>query len=360
MPTESGPRCPAAILPRVRARRAVVWAMLSATACLVWISITSAQTPSTDAAFGERATFRLNKAELRAQGASPALLEKAGSTAYRYFRAVARPFAARTCYEFRDLRWRLPSVAVHGDAHIEQFMVTNEAYRPHRFRPGRIRAGRRGHGPVRGLDSCGLPEAKWSCDAPQAVAAYFDAYRASLDHPETRTRPSIVDRVRVGLPQDPRTWLQWADNLMRPMPAADEQAFRDGWFRFVDLMAETSPDRPRTFYGISRVGRVEIGIGSALDPKTLIRIDGPSDAPEDDVILEARITATPDGRDCVSRPPNGGSLDVPCRVPARTAVARGIRVRLARRARGAGTLDSVVGPWVPRAVSRRSPHAKRT
>ena len=101
--------------------------MLSATACLVWISITSAQTSSTDAPFGERATFRLNKAELRAEGASPALLDKVGSSAYRYFRAVARPFAARTCYEFRDLRWRLPSVAVHGDAHVEQFVVNNNS-----------------------------------------------------------------------------------------------------------------------------------------------------------------------------------------------------------------------------------------
>jgi len=283
---------------------------LIAAAWSVWMSIASAQSPAADAPFGERATFRLNKAALRAQGASTALLDQVGSSAYRYFRLVARPFAARTCYEFRDLRWRLPSVAVHGDAHIEQFVVTNEAY-------GLADFDRAGFGPavvdmVRYAASIHVAcrEAKWSCDGPKAVAAYFDAYRAALDRPETRMRPAVVDRVRVGLPQDPHTWLQWADDLMRPMPPAEEQALRDGWFRFVDLMTETSPDRARTFYRISRIGRVEIGIGSALEPKTLIRIDGPTDVPDDDLILEARITATPDGRDCVSRPLNGGSLDV--------------------------------------------------
>ena len=52
-----------------------------------------------------------------------------GASAFRYFRMLARQFDARTCYEFRDLRWRLPSVAVHGDAHIEQFAITDTSSR---------------------------------------------------------------------------------------------------------------------------------------------------------------------------------------------------------------------------------------
>ena len=152
-------------------------------------------------------------------------------------------------------------------------------------------------------------EVGWSCNGPQTVAAYFDAYRARWIGPRrerARDRRASARRPHAGS----ATWLQWADALMRPMPASEEQAFRDGWPRFVDLMRETYPDRPRTFYGIVRAGRVELGIGSALEPKTLIRIAGPSDAPEDDVALEARITVTPDGRECVSRSINGGSLDV--------------------------------------------------
>ena len=87
---------------------------------------------------------------------------------------------------------------------------------------------------------------------------------------------------------------------MQPLPADDEQALRNNWFRFVALMRETSPERPEAFYHIARVGRVAIGIGSALEPKTLIRIAGPTDSADDDYILEARITSVPDGRECVS------------------------------------------------------------
>jgi hypothetical protein len=270
----------------------------------------SAQTVSTQPPFGERASFQLNKSALRAEGGSAALLERVGASPFRYFRMLTRQFAARSCYEFRDLRWRLPSVAVHGDAHIEQFVVTDDSY-------GLADFDRAGFGPavvdlVRYAASIHLAcrEVQWSCDPGQAVTAYFNAYRGALDHPVARSQPAVVDRVRAGVLQDRQPWLQWVENLMQPLSPAEERALRAGWFRFVSLMRETSPERPEAFYRISRAGAVEIGIGSALEPKALIRIAGPTDMPEDDLILEARVTAAPDGRECVSRPANGGSLNV--------------------------------------------------
>jgi hypothetical protein len=274
------------------------------------MSLPAPQTISADPPFGERASFRVNKAALRANGASAELLERAGATAHRYFRLLAREFQARTCYEFRDLRSQLPSAPVHGDAHIEQFVVTDDSY-------GLADFDRAGFGPavadlVRYATSIHLAcrEAQWSCDATQAVAAYFEAYRAALDHPVTRTQPKLVDRVRAAPPRDQQAWLQWADGLTQAMPPAEERALRDGWSRFVELMKETSPERPESFYRITHVGMFHMGIGSALEPKTLIRIAGPTDMPDDDLILEARVTPTPDGRECVSRSANGGSLQI--------------------------------------------------
>jgi len=152
--------------------------------------------------------------------------------------------------------------------------------------------------------------ASWRCNSDEAVAAHFDAYRAALEHPVDRTAPSIVARLRADTPQDQQAWLRWADALMQPLPAGEEAALRRGWARFVQLMRDTRPDRSETFFGILRVGAVDIGVGSALETKTLIRIAGPTDAPDDDLILEARVTATPSGHECVSRPINGGSLHV--------------------------------------------------
>lgn len=285
-------------------------ALLAAGACIVWIAVASAQSVRAEPPFGEAANFRVNKAALRARGASSALVERVQASAFRYFRLLAQEFAARTCFEFRDLRWRLPSVAVHGDAHIEQFVITDHSFGLEDF-------DRAGYGPavvdlVRYAASIHLAcrQAAWPCNADEAVTAYFAAYRAALDHPVDRAQPALVARLRGAAPQDEHAWLLWAEGLMHPLPSNEEQALRQGWGRFVQLMRDTYPERPDTFYRISKIGRVDIGIGSALDPKTLVRIEGPTDMPDDDLMLEARITETPTGRECVSRSTTGGSLHV--------------------------------------------------
>jgi len=266
-----------------------------------------AATRSPNVPFGERASLRIEKTTLRAQGASPALLTRLDGSAFRYFRLLANQFSARVCFGFRDLQWRLPAVAVHGDAHLEQFVITRQSYGLEDF-------DRAGFGPavvdlVRYAASLHLAcrEVGWRCNSDQAVAAYFDAYHAALEGPITRTAPSLVGRLRAE-PQESETWLQWAESLMLPLPAPEEEELRKGWGRFVRLMQDTRPERTEAFYRIVRVGRLVIGLGSALEPKMLIRIAGPSARSDDDVVLEARLAARPSGRECVLRPLNGGPL----------------------------------------------------
>jgi hypothetical protein len=253
--------------------------------------------------------LQLTRTQLRSSGASDALVDRIGASAYRYFRAVSEPFKHRTCEAFRDLRWRLPSGAVHGDAHLEQFVVTDDEF-------GLADFDKAGYGPaivdlVRYAASLHLAcrEIEGGCDPEQAVTAYFNAYRTALDHPVQRRQPAIVARLRGRLGPEPDAWLHWADGLMQPLAPAEEERVRSHWFRFVALMRETVPERPETFYRIRRLGSVEIGLGSALERKLLIRIEGATDGPLDDVILEARYHSLPDYRGCVWRP-TGGSLNV--------------------------------------------------
>ena len=268
-----------------------------------------AQPASTSLPGDDIFNLQLTKAKLRVNGASEALLDKIGASAYRYFRAVAEPSKHRTCEAFRDLRWRLPSGAVHGDAHLEQFVVTDEDF-------GLADFDNAGYGPaivdlVRYAASLHLAcrEIEGGCDPEQAVTAYFNAYRTALDHPVPRHEPAIVARLRARLGREPEAWLQWADGLMQPLAYAEEERVRREWFRFVALMRETTPARPESFYRISRLGSIEIGLGSALERKMLIRIAGATDDSRDDLILEARTHSLPEYRGCVWRP-TGGSLNV--------------------------------------------------
>jgi hypothetical protein len=290
--------------------RRLVCALVCASACRSAEGPFLSPEPASTSRPGEDIfNLQLTKAKLRANGASEALVDRIGASAFRYFRATAEPFKHRTCEAFRDLRWRLPSGPVHGDAHLEQFVVTDEDF-------GLADFDNAGYGPaivdlVRYAASLHLAcrEIKGACNPEQAATAYFDGYRTALDHPVRRHQPAIAARLRARLGTEPEAWLQWADGLMQPLAHAEEERVRSEWFRFVALMRETTPARPASFYRITRLGSVAIGFGSGLERKMLIRIAGATDDPLDDVILEARNHSLPESRGCVWRP-TGGSLNV--------------------------------------------------
>lgn len=262
------------------------------------------------AAFGEYVTLAVEKSALRARGASTELLVKIDASPHRYFRLLGPQFAARTCFAFRDLRWRLPSVAVHGDAHLEQFVVTRTTFGMEDF-------DQAGFGPavvdlVRYAASIHIAcrKASWRCDADQAVSAYFTTYREAIDHALAPATPGIVHRLRRTSPPSTAAWLAWVETQIRALPAEEETQYRRSWTRLVALLTAVQPNRPANQYEISRVGRIEIGVGSALEKKVLVRTRGASDDPVDDLVLEARLTTRPTGTECVWRPPHGGSLHV--------------------------------------------------
>lgn len=265
--------------------------------------------PACETAFGAPATFALDAADLRARGASPALLAKLAKDPYTYFRALGQPYALRTCAAFRDVRWHLPVGAVHGDAHVEQFVVTPETAGVEDF-------DQSGWGPavvdlVRYAASLHLAcrQVSWTCREDAVTSAFYQAYRASLDRPPARTTPAVVARLRARTPTEPGPWLAWADGLMRPVPAGVEARARRGFLDFQRQELEVHPAQAAGYYEIVRMGALQMGVGSALETKLLFHVRGPTEAPEDDVIIEARSTLPPMGSECPARPLHGGALE---------------------------------------------------
>jgi len=261
--------------------------------------------------FGASTTFRVDKAALRAGGMTAKQMTRLEASAFRYSRMLAGQFEARTCWSFRDVRWHLPVVAVHGDAHLEQFVVTNNTFGVEDF-------DKAGYGPavvdlVRYSASIELAcrEATFPCDPKKAVDRYFTEYRASLDKmPDRSHPPTVVERMRRKAPQRRAAWLDWVDAQMGPLTPEHEALARKGWKTFADLQIAVVPDRSAEFYEIARVGELRMGVGSALERKILVRIRGPSNDPNDDVVLEARAGEAPGASGCVWRPAHGSSLHV--------------------------------------------------
>jgi Uncharacterized protein conserved in bacteria (DUF2252) len=231
----------------------------------------------------------------------PALASAIRNSPYAFFRLVNRSWASRVCAEFAGDRGSLVPVRLHGDAHVEQYAVTDVAYGLDDFDDT-------AEGPavidvVRFLGSLRLAarERSWTGEFDRVASAFLRGYHDGLTDPAglDGPMPRIVRRLRQRRVPDTARFLAWADALMKPVTPPVDRATR----RALDLLAAHMTTGPHAkaagFFRIKRFGRVSLGIGSRRLPKLLIRVEGPSPAANDDVILEAKEPANLIGIECL-------------------------------------------------------------
>lgn len=241
--------------------------------------------------------------------ARPGLVERLRRTPHGYFRFVSRQFTQAVCAQFSDARDHFPDVNLHGDAHLEQYAVTSlgrgltdfdeSARGPSfvdlvRFGVSLELAARRKH---------------WRGEGARAFGAFLGGYRAALKDPDIRSlTPPAASRARGRFSRDHRLALHRADALIDADPVATSEvaaASRE----FASRMLANRAGLPSSFFRVKKAGRPALGIGSALDEKYLIRIEGWGQGADDDQILEAKLVRPLPGDGCLR--PNQGPARVP-------------------------------------------------
>ena len=150
--------------------------------------------------------------------ASPELVKRLQSSAFDYFRFVNRPWIARVCEVFGEDLHDLSNVRLHGDAHVEQFALTKDAWGLDDFDDS-------ARGPalvdiVRFLGSMNLAARQrgWTRDRDALVNRFFEGYRRGLSQPDFRPpQPDIVGRLRAQAHRSRPEFLAWGETLMVPM-----------------------------------------------------------------------------------------------------------------------------------------------
>lgn len=254
------------------------------------------------------ASLELTEAELDGLADRPDLLLRVRSDPYAYFRLLAGTFSRRVCAEFDRSIDEMPLVNLHGDAHIEQYAITPTAHGLDDFDEA-------GMGPavvdlVRFASSIHFAcrRVAFDCGPEAAVDGFLDAYAEALADPETAVpTPAWVARERRRTTADRKAFLAWAESLMEPPDPRTRTRMMERWALFVRLMTRLGPDAPDDYYGVEGIGAIDIGVGSALDAKFLLRIRGDSAAPEDDVIVEIKPMNEVEAP-CLLRPPAGGMI----------------------------------------------------
>ncbi len=237
------------------------------------------------------------------------LADRLRDSAYAFFRFQHAAFTARTCQLFARDRHVLPLVNLHGDAHVTQYATTQLGFGLDDFDEA-------GFGPavvdlVRFGASLHLAcrEAGFACDPVPAIANFLTAYRTATIAPDTPlVVPTWVKRVRRREPTPRARYLDFAEGLMQPIADGTRVRLTRAWKQMARMLRATGFRAPTSFLRLERVGRIDVGIGSALVQKFLLRVRGPSDDPLDDRIIEVKAHSSADRTSCVFHPPTGGVL----------------------------------------------------
>jgi Uncharacterized protein conserved in bacteria (DUF2252) len=231
--------------------------------------------------------------------AHPALVSRLRDSPHNYFRFVNPPFSHAVCEWFVAMRAELPEVTLHGDVHVEQYAITS-------LGRGLTDFDAAARGPsVIDLVRFGVSlelaarEKGWSGEGRRAFEEFLQGYRDALQKPALERPPRrLIRHSQAAFARDHALSLRRADALMD----ADPVAMSDLTVDFVPYVAEMrrlSPGLPASYFLVKKAGRLHMGIGSALDEKYLLRIEGRSAEDGDDQILEAKLVRPLAEAECV-------------------------------------------------------------
>jgi hypothetical protein len=231
--------------------------------------------------------------------ASPALIDRLRSDPFTYFRFINRVWTARVCEVFADVT-DAPIVRLHGDAHVEQFALTKDAWGLDDFDDSTL-------GPsfvdiVRFMGSLDLAarQRRWMRDRDVLWDRFLEGYRRGLSDPDYRLpEPDIVRHLRGQAVRTQAAYLAWGEKQMQPMDGATSKSVVEGIDAFAQFVRKERPQLAPGYFAIVRAGWLRVGVGSAAARKVLVRVQGPTTASDDDVLIEAKEVANLDGLGCL-------------------------------------------------------------
>jgi hypothetical protein len=217
----------------------------------------------------------------------PRCAQKVARDPFAYFRYTNRPFVDLVCTRWASAITSMPMVIAHGDAHLEQYAVAAEGRGLADFDASSV-------GPpivdlARFSTSIVLASRKDDGAARRAIDAFLRGYLRALEDPlATVPEPASAQRLRSRFEPTTVEWLDRIEKMIVPTPMERRGPYEAGWNDFVGQMRAKDPSIGPAFFTIKVGGRLDAGLGSAHTEKFLVRVEGPSPLPDDDLVLEAK------------------------------------------------------------------------
>jgi hypothetical protein len=231
----------------------------------------------------------------------PKLPRRVAKDAYAYFRFINSQFSSVVCADLADFAGSAPSVPLHGDAHLEQYALTD-------IGRGLTDFDDMATGPAvidlaRMTTSLVLVARMRSFSDDAAVDAFIGGYREGLAGRDA-PRPSIIAELARLNKRDPKGFLEGAERMMLSVtedPTLDEAQMRRTLDELERAMRAHDATIPPWFFIVKKLGPFHAGIGSSLDRKFLARLEGMTKDPLDDRVIELKFVGDRKLAPCVKR-----------------------------------------------------------
>lgn len=232
---------------------------------------------------------------------NPKLLDRILASPHGYFRFINIPFSAEVCRRFGDTLAGTVFINLHGDAHLEQYAVTD-------LGRGLTDFDDTSRGPaVLDLLRLGVSldlltrERGWAEHSEELFDDFLGAYRAALEDADYEVEePRFAADIRSGFSYERSAYFEWVESIMEPLEAAEAAELEAAMSSYIEVMRAERPQLDADFFDIRNLGRLRMGIGSALDLKYLVRFAGESDEPLDDVVVEVKEVRSLEGMECIT------------------------------------------------------------
>lgn len=255
------------------------------------------------------ATRLLIPADAPELSANPALGGRLRASPHSYFRGIGARFTTLLCEKAGREAAALPMVTLHGDAHLEQYAVTDRGRGLMDFDDSTSGSALIDLARFATSIELAARERGFEGGGRSAIAAFLQGYARALEHRESvAPEPALARELRRGFARDRQDSLARAESLMIPLPP-EKSPPSAILLRASELLAEAA-HRPVSFFRIKKTGTLRIGIGSAADERYLLRIEGSTSRDQDDVMLELKEVRRLPELTCIHAEPGGTRIMV--------------------------------------------------
>ena len=202
---------------------------------------------------------------------------------HHYLRYVANRFVGVSC----EVANEGATVNLHGDPHLEQYVVTSLGRGLSDFDEATI--GPVGIDLIRLATSIRIASRMRGWDSELLWARFVEGYLHALADPALSVpEPDYARRRREAFTDDHLALLDRAESLMVPVGSEDSAAVEVSLAAYVQMVRRRRPGLDERQFEVVRIGRHQLGIGSRRATNYLIRTRGPTDDASDDLLLEAK------------------------------------------------------------------------